>query len=156
MFDVEECRARDWLDRRREGPSAGVFPFWLSAWMLVCCVWIIVGWVRRETTVSRSTEPFIKREVAKVVFTVVAALVAVTHWAGVYIAISLFLAFYLRVLGKHTWLKTGLTAVIAPVVMFRYFLSGRSLDQSCSSLLRCLRGQWQDLLLTACVARKRE
>ena len=111
-----------WIDE--EGPGGGAFPFWLSAGMLVCCVWIIVRWVRRETEVSRSSEPFIKSEAAKVVFTVVAALVAlvaVTHWAGIYIAIPLFLAFYLRVLGKHTWLKTGLTAVITPVVTFLFF-----------------------------------
>ena len=30
----------------REGPGGGAFPFWLSAGMLICCIWIIVRWFR--------------------------------------------------------------------------------------------------------------
>ena len=36
-----------------EGPGGGAFPFWLSAGMLVCCIWILVNWVRRASTASR-------------------------------------------------------------------------------------------------------
>jgi len=29
-----------------EGPGSGFWPFWLSAIMLVCCIWIAVNWFR--------------------------------------------------------------------------------------------------------------
>ncbi len=41
-----------------EGPGGGAFPFWLSAGMLVCCMAVIVRWIRRTSPLSRSTEPF--------------------------------------------------------------------------------------------------
>ena len=40
------------------GPGGGAFPFWLSAGMLVCCIWIIIRWVWRRSPPSRSTEPY--------------------------------------------------------------------------------------------------
>jgi putative tricarboxylic transport membrane protein len=111
-----------WIDE--EGPGGGAFSFWLSGAMLLCCVWIIVRSVRRETAVSRSTEQFISLPAFKTVAAVVLALTAMvglTHWIGMYLSIPLFLAFYLRVLGKHSWLQTGLVVVITPVVTFLFF-----------------------------------
>ncbi|MEM7406241.1 MAG: tripartite tricarboxylate transporter TctB family protein [Pseudomonadota bacterium] len=111
-----------WIDE--EGPGGGAFPFWLSAGMLLCCIWIIVRWVRRETEVSRSLEPFMEAGAFRLVAVVVIALttmVGLTHWIGMYLSIPLFLLFYLRVLGRHSWLQTLSTALLAPVVTFLFF-----------------------------------
>ena len=32
-----------------EGPGSGFWPFWLSAVMLVCCLWIIYNWFKRTS-----------------------------------------------------------------------------------------------------------
>ena len=37
-----------------QGPGAGAFPFWLSAGMLLCCIWIVVRWFRRTSPLSVS------------------------------------------------------------------------------------------------------
>ena len=47
-----------WFDEG-EGPGSGFWPFWLSVVILLCCVWIIVNWVRRTSPMSRSDEPYL-------------------------------------------------------------------------------------------------
>jgi hypothetical protein len=47
--------------------------------------------------------------------------VALFSWIGIYGALPLFLIFYLRFLGKHSWLLTGTLSVFIPVVIFYFF-----------------------------------
>ena len=107
-----------------EGPGGGAFPFWLGAGMLLCCIWIVVRWVRRASPPSKSDEPYMDGPGFKL-FLVVAgsltAMVALIHVIGVYGAVPLFLAFYMRFLGGHRWLLTGVLAVATPVVTFLFF-----------------------------------
>ena len=47
--------------------------------------------------------------------------VALFHWIGVYFALPLFILFYLKFMGRHSWaLAVGL-AVIIPIVTFLFF-----------------------------------
>lgn len=107
-----------------EGPGGGAFPFWLSAGMLVCCIWIIFNWIRKNNPIARSGEPFMTSAGAAL-FLVGAGSLAVTigliHIIGVYGAIPLFMAFYMRKLGEHSWISTGSLALITPIVMFFFF-----------------------------------
>ena len=107
-----------------EGPGGGAFPFWLSAGMLGCCVWMIVRWFRRSSSPSRSTEPYMDRHTL-VLFIIGAgsltAMIGAIHFVGVYGSIPLFLLFYLRFVGRHTWGLTALLAVATPVVAFFFF-----------------------------------
>ena len=107
-----------------EGPGGGAFPFWLSAGMLLCCVWIIVRWFRRTTAVSRSEAPYMDAS-AVYLFAMVAGsitvMVGLIHVIGVYFSVPLFLLFYMRMLGNHSWTSSGSMAVVAPVVTFFFF-----------------------------------
>ncbi len=107
-----------------EGPGGGAFPFWLSAGMLVCCVWIIANWVRRTSAVSRSEEPYLDRH-ALALFVIAAGSLAVMigliHLIGVYFAVPVFLVFYMRFVGKHPWPLSGALAVGVPVAAFFFF-----------------------------------
>ncbi len=40
------------------GPGGGAFPFWLAGGMLICCIWIIIRWAKRQSPPSQSTEPY--------------------------------------------------------------------------------------------------
>ncbi len=107
-----------------EGPGGGAFPFWLSAGMLVCCLWIIVNWFRRKTEVSRSRAPYMDREVL-LLFAAAAGsltvLIGLIQVIGVYFAVPAFLIFYMRFMGRHSWALTGTLAVVIPVVTFFFF-----------------------------------
>lgn len=107
-----------------DGPGGGAFPFWLSLGMLVCCVLIIIRWFRRDDEPSRSTDPYMDKH-ALVLFAIVAGSLTVTigliEVVGVYVAIPLFLLFYLQVMGKHHWMTIGSIAMVTPVTLFFFF-----------------------------------
>ena len=107
-----------------EGPGGGAFPFWLSLGMLLCCAWIIVRWAGRKSPPSRSTEPFMTRRTVEWFLLVAGSLtvmIGLIHVIGVYGAMPLFLIFYVRFLGRHSWRIAGALAVSTPVAAFFFF-----------------------------------
>ncbi len=107
-----------------EGPGGGAFSFWLAAVMLGCSVWIMVNWARRTSPPSRSAAPFMTGRVFKTFVAVagaVTAMVGLVEVIGMYGAIPLFLVFYIRFLGRHSWPTTLAIAVAAPIATFFFF-----------------------------------
>jgi hypothetical protein len=51
----------------------------------------------------------------------VIATVAAIMFAGVYVALPLFLLFHLRVFGKIGWVATSVMVVSTPVILFLFF-----------------------------------
>ncbi len=115
-----------------EGPGGGFWPFWLAAVMLASCGWIIVNWLRRVSPPSKSKLPFFEPGVLSSVGPAAAALILTVilfdgaglpgfDGLGVYLALPLFLAFYMKVMGRHSWLATIVTMVSVPIVTFVFF-----------------------------------
>jgi len=107
-----------------EGPGGGAWPFWLAVMMLLSCVGIIVNWVRRKTAVAVSEEPYIERGVLVDVGLVALALIVTVGlfgFIGVYGALPLFLLFYLRFLGNHSWGLSISFTVLIPIITFFFF-----------------------------------
>ena len=107
-----------------EGPGGGAWPFWLSALMLICCVWIVVNWVRRTSPPSQSDEVYMDQGTLIAVGLVAGALivtVALFYVIGVYGALPLMMIFYIRFLGRHSWRAAAAAATITPVVVFFFF-----------------------------------
>lgn len=108
----------------QEGPGGGAWPFWLSAIMALSCVMIVVNWYRRKSPPSQSDEVYMDRGTIIAVGLVAGALlvtVALFYVIGVYGAIPLFMIFYVRFLGRHSWVTTATMATVTPVVMFFFF-----------------------------------
>jgi len=107
-----------------EGPGGGAWPFWLAAGMLLCCVVTIYRWAKRITPQSRSNEVYMDRRALKMFLLNAGALtvmIGLFHIVGAYVAIPLFLIFYLRFMGGHSWWMTGAFAVLTPVITFLFF-----------------------------------
>ena len=107
-----------------EGPGGGAWPFWLAAAMLLSCVGIVVNWVRRKGSVAVSEEPYIERGVMIDVGLVALALIVTVglfSFIGVYGAVPLFLIFYMRLLGNHSWTRSVFFAIEVPIVSFFFF-----------------------------------
>ncbi len=112
---------------RGRGPGGGAFPFWLSFGMLLCCGLIVIRAWRRVTPESRSTEPFMDRLSLKLFLTSalsIAAMLLAFHYVGTYVAVPLFFIFYIRFIGRHSWVTTGAMALLTPVVLFFFFEIG--------------------------------
>jgi hypothetical protein len=102
-----------------DGPRSGFFPFWLAIVMVGACLLIILQAVRRPTG-----KPFATRaqlvSVLKVLWPAVAA-VAFIEALGLYVASALYLAFYMRWVGRHSWRTVVALAVVIPVATFLVF-----------------------------------
>ena len=107
-----------------EGPGGGAWPFWLAAIMLISCLGILFNWLRKHGPVATSDKPYLELPVLIDVGAVAIALtitVGLFSVIGVYGALPLFLLFYLRFMGKHSWaLSIGL-AIVIPCVTFYFF-----------------------------------
>ena len=111
-----------WIPDR--GPGGGAWPFWLSAVMLVCCGVTILRWWLRQTPESRSDKEFMDKDTRRINYITVGSLVALvglTHIIGIYFAIFFFMLFYIRFVGRHSWLLTGILSVVTPVFLFFFF-----------------------------------
>ncbi len=107
-----------------EGPGGGAFPFWLSVGMLLSSLWVVGRGVRRTSATSRSTELYMDGPARTQFFISAGSLtvmIASIHLIGVYGAAPLFLIFYMRFVGRHSWLITGALALVTPIVTFLFF-----------------------------------
>jgi putative tricarboxylic transport membrane protein len=107
-----------------DGPRSGFFPFWLAVLMIGACLGIAIRALRRK-----DARPFITRQALRPVLTMLvpaAAAVALMQVGGLYVASALYLAFYMRWVGRHTWaavLAVGLGFPLLTFVVFeRWFL----------------------------------
>ena len=106
------------------GPGGGAFPFWLGAGMLVCCLVILVRWFRRSSAPARSTAEFMTPNGLKLFLTgagSLAVMIGAIHFVGVYVSVPLFLLFYVRFLGRHSWPVAASIAVATPIITFFFF-----------------------------------
>ena len=102
-----------------DGPKSGFLPFWLGLLMVVTCAAIFAQALGRA-----SSKTFVSREqlgpVLKVLWPAVALVVA-TQWLGLYVAAALYTGFYMRWIGRHSWLAVLAVAILFPLVTFFVF-----------------------------------
>lgn len=111
-----------WVPGR--GMGAGAWPFWLSAGMLLSCIWTIVRWFRRVTPESRSSLIFMNYTSVYFVGVSVVALTLLligTHFIGIYFSLAVFLFFFIRILGKNSWITSIAVSVLLPIGTFLFF-----------------------------------
>lgn len=111
-----------WIPNR--GPGAGAWPFWLSTGMLLCCLTTLIRWFLGITPESRNNGEFMSRETVRIVGVSAGALMfllAATHFIGLYLALMLFLLFYIKVIGRHNWTVTVALMFGVPVFIFCLF-----------------------------------
>lgn len=111
-----------WIEGK--GPGSGAWPFWLSAGMLAMCLLTLYRWFKKITPESRSLEPYMTRDTVIVVGTSAASILGLllgTQFLGIYVSLIIFLLFYLRVVGRHSWPLTLSLAICIPFAIFCLF-----------------------------------
>ncbi len=109
---------------RGEGPGGGFWPFWLSALMLISTGWIAFNWYRRTSPPSQSDEPVLDEYGWKMLFLVggsILVFVGLIPVISMYGAIAVFLIYYLKFLGRHSWPLTLVLAIGLPIGFFFFF-----------------------------------
>ena len=102
-----------------DGPRSGFFPFWLALIMVIVCGVILV-----QAALDHRGKSFVSREqlnsVLKVLWPATAA-VTLMHFVGLYVASALYMGFYMRWVGRHSWVAVVAIALGIPIASFLVF-----------------------------------
>ena len=107
-----------------QGPGGGFWPFWLSFGRLLSCGAIGWNWWRGISPAAQSDEPLMDEFGWRTVIFVgggIIGFVALINVVSMYGAIAVFLVYYLRFLGRHSWWLTLTIAICLPVGLFFFF-----------------------------------
>lgn len=104
-----------------DGPQAGYFPFYVG---LILCVVSVINFVSGVFGAKRKTTPFVTRGPAKQVmkvFVPAVVYVGVLQVIGIYVASAVYIAFFMRVIGKYSWVRSLTVAIAVNIVFFFMF-----------------------------------
>ncbi len=102
-----------------DGPESGFFPFYLGLGLAVCSIVSLLQ-AQVMSPAKRFIEPGKLAPVAKVALPAV-AMVGLIHVVGLYVATALYMALYMRWIGRHSWLLVVVLSVGIPVGTFLIF-----------------------------------
>ncbi len=103
------------------GPRPGYFPFYVG---LIICVSAAITFVRALMIGEPQNKTFVQVGQLKLVLTVLvptAIYAALVGWIGIYVSSILFVAFFMRWLGKYAWWKAAAVSIGAAVVFYLIF-----------------------------------
>lgn len=106
-----------------EGPRPGFFPFLMSVLVLGGCVLIIRQAVTGKSSV-KGGKPFVPPGGMRPVFTVffpALGMVIATEIVGLYVAAIIYLAAYIRWIGKFRWSTVLLISIPIPLIFYVVF-----------------------------------
>ncbi|HXM81108.1 MAG TPA: tripartite tricarboxylate transporter TctB family protein [Burkholderiales bacterium] len=117
IYDSVRLGAR-WGD---DGPQAGYFPSYIG---LILCVASAVNLGLALLNRRDQDRTFVEVGQLKLVLTVLipsAIYVGLIGWTGIYVASAVYVAFFMRWLGKYSWWKVAAVSVGNSVVFFLIF-----------------------------------
>lgn len=104
-----------------DGPGSGYFPFYIGLIITISALGILYQALLGK---ERNTEVFVDREqLGRVLSVLLPATVYVGAIAlvGIYVASAIYIALFMIVLGKYSWIKSVIAAVAINVVLFCMF-----------------------------------
>ncbi len=106
-----------------DGPQAGYFPFYIGVIIIIASIANLLVAINSG---AKGNKAFVRRSQLKMVVTVmvpctiyVALIANPVYSLGIYEASAIFIAFFMRYLGKYGW---GKIAAVSVTVMFAFFL----------------------------------
>ena len=104
-----------------DGPQAGYFPFAIG---LLICIASLVNLIAVFAWAREAERPFVEVEQLRMVLAVLvptAVYVGLIGWLGIYVASILYVAFFMRWLGKYAWWKLAAVSIGNSVVFSLIF-----------------------------------
>jgi putative tricarboxylic transport membrane protein len=117
VYDSARLGAK-WAD---DGPQTGYFPFYIG---LIVCAAALVNLISALAIPKEKDKTFVEVGQLKLVLAVLvpsALYVGLIGWLGIYVASAVFIAFFMRWLGKYPWWKTVAVSAGNSVVFFLIF-----------------------------------
>lgn len=105
-----------------EGPQSGFFPFYVS---LIICVGSLVVFVNAlRGKAGHSDQAFVERgQLKKVLQVLIPAAVYVlgVQLIGIYVASAIYIALFMRFIGKYGWLRSVVLGIVIAAISFMMF-----------------------------------
>lgn len=104
-----------------EGPQAGYFPFYIG---VILCIASMINLLQALAAAKREDSEFVQYDALKLVFSVLlptAVYAGLIGPLGLYVASAVFIAFFMRWLGKYSWLLVASVSIGNSVVFFVVF-----------------------------------
>lgn len=104
-----------------DGPGAGYFPFYIGLILTISGAGILYQSLNGN---NKNTEVFVDSEQLRRVLSVLlpaGVYVLAIQFLGIYIASAVYIALFMVVLGKYSWLKSVVAALIVNAVFFMMF-----------------------------------
>jgi putative tricarboxylic transport membrane protein len=106
-----------------DGPQSGFFVFYLGLALTLSAA-AVLGQTVFLSDAPLYRKPFVESGQLTPVLKVAApaaAMILLTHWVGLYVAGALYLATYMRWIGRHAWPLTVVISVGIPLATFFIF-----------------------------------
>jgi len=117
MWDSARLGAR-WAE---DGPQAGYFPFYIALFICIASAVNMVAALRLRGEANRTFVETGQLTLVLVVLVPAAIYVALIGWLGIYITSAVFIAFFMRWLGKYAWWKVAAVSIGTAVVFYLIF-----------------------------------
>ena len=117
IYDSARLGAR-WAD---DGPQPGYFPFYVG--LLICIASVVTAFLALRMPAEKN-RAFVGTGQLKLVLSVLvpsAVFAGLVGSLGVYVSGTLFIAFFMRWLGKYAWWKVALVSIGNSVVFYLIF-----------------------------------
>lgn len=104
-----------------DGPESGYFPFYIG---VILCIASVAVFLKSMFGKARNHATFVTWDRFRLVLMVLvptAIYVLAIQFLGIYVASALFIALFMLVLGKISWLKTVLVSVAVSALLFWMF-----------------------------------
>lgn len=104
-----------------DGPQPGYFPFYLGA---IICISAAITFVLALRMPAAKNKTFVETGQLKLVLSVLVpsmVYVALVGWLGIYVSAVLFIALFMRWLGKYPWWKVAAVSLATSLVFFFVF-----------------------------------
>ena len=104
-----------------DGPQAGYFPFYVG---LILCIASGITFVKSAISRVHAAESFVTRGQLRLVLSVLVPTIiyaAVIQPLGIYVASILFMAWFMKVLGKYRWGKVLVISLAVNIAFFAVF-----------------------------------
>jgi hypothetical protein len=104
-----------------DGPEPGYFPFYLGVFICIACAVTIFLALRMP---AERNKTFVQVGQLRLVLSVLvpsAIFVVAVGYIGIYVSAAIFVAFFMRWLGRYPWWKVAVVSVGHSVVLFVIF-----------------------------------
>ena len=105
------------------GPESGFFPFYLGVGTIVCSLLVLFNVFKKREKAGAGERLMPEGALTPILWVLIpsTAMIVISEFVGLHIAAALYLAFYMRAVGKIGWVKTVLVSLLVPMSLYIAF-----------------------------------